>query len=57
MDLLGALDAWVKTGKPPETLLATKAAPKISRPICAFPKTQYYKGSGDPDSASSFECR
>ena len=56
-DLLGALDNWVKTGKPPETLLATKANSKISRPLCPYPTTQHYKGSGDPDSAASFECR
>jgi feruloyl esterase len=57
MDLLGAIDAWVKTGQAPQTILATKADAKISRPLCAYPAVAHYKGSGDPDAASSFECR
>lgn len=56
MDLLGVIDDWVKTGRPPETILATKAQSKLSRPLCPYPKSAHYKGSGDPDSASSFEC-
>ena len=56
-DLLGALDQWVKTGKPPQTLLATKVDAKISRPLCPYPAMPHYKGSGDPDAAASFECR
>ncbi|MEI9963614.1 MAG: tannase/feruloyl esterase family alpha/beta hydrolase [Caulobacteraceae bacterium] len=57
IDLLAALDQWVETGRPPETLLATKAGAKISRPLCAYPAMPRYKGAGDPDAASSFECR
>jgi feruloyl esterase len=57
MDLLGAIDAWVQTGKAPETLLATKAGAKISRPLCPYPAMPHFKGSGDPDDAASFECR
>ena len=57
MDLLGALDRWVQTGQAPQTLLATKADGKISRPLCAYPAEAHYKGAGDPDAAASFECR
>ena len=57
IDLLSAIDRWVQTGKAPSTLLATKAGARISRPLCAYPATQHYKGSGDPDDAASFECR
>jgi feruloyl esterase len=57
MDLLGAIDAWVQTGKAPDTLLATKIGAKISRPLCPYPATPHYKGAGDPDEAASFECR
>lgn len=57
IDLLTALDDWVKTDRAPETLIATKLQSKISRPLCAYPEVAHYKGSGDPDAASSFECR
>ena len=57
IDLLTALDRWVKTGKAPETLLATKADSKMSRPLCAYPKVAHYKGAGDPDVAENSECR
>jgi feruloyl esterase len=56
-DWLDALDTWVKTGKAPPTILATKANAKISRPLCPFPAQPHYKGSGDADAASSFVCR
>ncbi len=57
MDLLGAIDEWVKTDRAPETLIATKMQTKLSRPLCAYPRVAHYKGSGDLDAASSFECR
>jgi feruloyl esterase len=57
IDLLAALDEWSLSGKPPATLLATKANAKISRPLCPYPAMPHYKGSGDPDAAASFECR
>jgi hypothetical protein len=27
-----------------------------TRPLCAFPKTARYKGSGSTDDAANFEC-
>ncbi len=56
-DSVAALDAWVDQGKPPETLLATRADGKLSRPLCRYPKMPHYKGNGDPGSAESFECQ
>ena len=62
VDMLGALDAWVDTGKAPEQLLQvtqeTKAPFKVtaSRPMCRYPLTPRYNGSGDPNEASSFAC-
>lgn len=55
LDALGALDAWVQTGKAPALLLTTKDKPKMSRPICAYPELPRYKG-GDASVAASFEC-
>jgi hypothetical protein len=31
-------------------------APGRTRPLCAYPEIPKYKGSGDPESASSFSC-
>jgi hypothetical protein len=29
---------------------------KITRPLCAYPKTAQYKGSGSTDDAANFSC-
>jgi feruloyl esterase len=62
VDLLGALDSWVETGKAPERLLQvtqeSQAPFKVaaSRPMCRYPLTPRYDGRGDPNEASSFVC-
>jgi feruloyl esterase len=56
-DPFGALVAWVEQGRAPDTLLATGSAfPGRTRPLCAYPKTARYVGSGSPDAATSFRC-
>ncbi len=61
IDFLGALTAWVETGMPPGDLIAAKtdlssSAPLFTRPLCRYPHYPRYDGSGDPASASSFQC-
>ena len=56
-DALTAIDTWVTTGTAPDVLLATKAKPPMTRPLCAYPKVAKYKGSGDANDAASFECK
>ncbi len=68
-DAVGALDRWVEGGKAPERLTVAKydsfvralagAPAKVlsTRPICAWPKTSHYAGSGSVDDAASFVCR
>ncbi len=57
-DLLGAITNWVEKGVAPESVLATgKAFPGRSRPLCAYPKHAQYKGQGNTEDASNFECR
>jgi feruloyl esterase len=57
-DALDAMVRWVEQGVPPESLTATGAAfPGRSRPLCAYPRHAHYKGQGNPDDASNFECR
>jgi feruloyl esterase len=55
-DALTALESWVERGVAPASMIATKQASPLSRPICAYPKLPRYKGSGDTNAASSFEC-
>jgi feruloyl esterase len=56
-DLLTALVDWVEDGKAPDQVVATGASlPGISRPLCAWPAHARYKGSGDPNDATSFAC-
>jgi pimeloyl-ACP methyl ester carboxylesterase len=62
VDLLGALDGWVDTGKAPGELMQvsqdTKAPFKTAaaRPMCLYPAFPRYKGEGDPNEAASFSC-
>jgi hypothetical protein len=57
--LFDALVAWVERGVSPEGLTAVQSRADNrdrSRPLCAYPAMPRYKG-GDPDLASSFNCR
>jgi hypothetical protein len=57
-DLLGAMVNWVEKGTVPSSVIATgKAFPGRSRPLCSYPKHAHYKGKGDAQDASNFECR
>jgi len=56
-DLLGAVVDWVEKGTAPDSIVATgKAFPGRSRPLCAYPKHAQYKGQGNSEDATSFEC-
>jgi len=62
LDMLGVLDAWVDTGKAPDTLLQVSQEEKApfktiaSRPMCRYPLSPRYGGHGDPNEAASFTC-
>jgi feruloyl esterase len=49
-----ALEQWVEKGVAPEQIVATR--PGRTRPLCAYPKTAKYKGTGSTDEAANFEC-
>ncbi len=55
-DDLTVLDGWVKTGKAPETMIATKANGSMKRTLCAFPKVQKFTGKGDANDPASYAC-
>lgn len=60
VDPFGALVRWVEHGAAPASLLASggSAAPRSgrTRPICPYPQTALYNGSGSIDDAASFHC-
>ena len=57
-NLLGALVNWVENGVAPELILGQTSVNGVTRtrPICPYPKTAIYSGSGSTDDAASFEC-
>ena len=56
VDFLDAIDKWASGGPAPEELTANFAAGG-GRKVCAYPKVQTYKGSGDGKSPDQFECK
>jgi len=60
-----ALEDWVEKGSAPEQMVARgNTDPSgqgkgvaFTQPICAYPKTAAYKGSGDRKDASSYACK
>ncbi len=60
-DVMAALDEWVENGTAPDHFVGTgkdflEPAKALTRPICSYPKTARYKGSGDTDDAANFTC-
>jgi hypothetical protein len=60
-NILTALEAWVEQGTAPARLIGTGTrvndpAKTLTRPLCPYPQTAHYRGSGDPSNADSFTC-
>ncbi len=57
-----ALEQWVEKGAAPSTIIATKHGEgpehpvKMTRPLCAYPQSAKYKGTGDTSDATNFVC-
>jgi len=58
-----ALELWVEKGTAPSSLIAAKhegmdpASPvKFTRPLCPYPQSAKYNGTGNPNDAASFAC-
>jgi len=57
-DLLTALVNWVERDVPPEAVVAARRGePRLTRPLCAYPRYARYSGRGDPNDAASFDCQ
>jgi pimeloyl-ACP methyl ester carboxylesterase len=58
-DMQPALEKWVEQGKAPERIVAAKpdSDPAFTRPLCPWPKTARYNGSGSTEDAANFTCK
>ena len=56
-----ALERWVESGAAPQSIVAAKyKSPGVverTRPLCPYPQTAHYKGSGSTDEAANFACK
>jgi feruloyl esterase len=64
-DALGAVVDWVEHGVAPDKIIANRLPPgttqgategTLQRPLCPYPRTARYQGSGSTNDASSFAC-
>lgn len=59
-DVISILEQWVENGKAPESISAARYAGENierTRPLCPYPQTTVYKGTGSTDDAANFACR
>jgi feruloyl esterase len=64
-DVAAALERWVESGAAPNEIIATKyktgnnpaSGVLRTRPLCPYPQTATYKGSGSTDDAANFVCK
>jgi feruloyl esterase len=59
-DPVAALDRWVEAGTVPERIEASRVENSTvvrTRPLCAYPKSAAYTGTGNTDESTSFDCR
>ena len=72
-DMLTPMVNWVEKGQPPDSVIATARgtgnaggvnvdvpatwSAGRTRPLCPYPQVAKYKGSGDIESAASFQCQ
>ncbi|AME28293.1 tannase/feruloyl esterase family alpha/beta hydrolase [Burkholderia sp. PAMC 26561] len=57
LPVLEALEGWVESNNAPGNLVVTDAnTPSRTRLMCLYPMYPKYKGTGDINSAASFDC-
>lgn len=58
VDWLSAMERWELTGIAPDVLSGSRppAVKPFTRPICAYPKSARYLGSGNPSDAANWGC-
>lgn len=58
-DKVAAIDQWVQSGVKPQSIPAahrTRGVVDRTRPLCAYPATARYSGTGSTDDARNFRC-
>jgi feruloyl esterase len=53
-DQMSVLVDWVEKGTAPDSIIGNR--PGRTRPLCPYPQTAKYKGSGSTDDAQNFVC-
>ncbi len=59
-DSLSALDQWRDQGTAPASIVASHSTAGVvdkTRPLCPYPQTAQYKGTGSTNEAASFVCK
>jgi feruloyl esterase len=59
-DMLAAVEQWVEKGNAPDQIPASRIRDgKVdrTRPLCPYPQTAQYKGTGSTDDAANFTCK
>jgi feruloyl esterase len=59
-DMLAALEQWVEQGKAPDRIEASRVRngqTDRTRPLCPYPQTANYRGSGSTDDTANFVCK
>jgi feruloyl esterase len=59
-DKVAALDQWVESGEKPKSIEAAHMTAGVvdrTRPLCAYPATAHYNGSGSTDDAKNYRCQ
>jgi feruloyl esterase len=59
-DMIAALEQWVEHGHAPDRIVASHATGgrvDRTRPLCPYPQTAVYNGTGSTDEAANFVCR
>jgi len=58
-DMLTALEGWVERGAAPSRIIASRSTDgrvDRTRPLCPYPQTARYTGTGSIDDAANFRC-
>jgi len=62
--MMKAMEQWVEQGQAPKTIIAAKfktdgnpsSGVLRTRPLCPYPMTAKFSGSGSTDDAANFSC-
>lgn len=55
-DTIGVMEQWREQGEAPRQIPARNPGSGLSRPLCPYPQTAKYAGSGDVADASNWSC-